>query len=109
MKWGPQSVADGRWRFNLWAPDRADVTLEFEDDRSIAMEPVGQGWLCAEAEATAGAGYRFRLDPELAVPDPASRAQRGGPHGWSVLPDPHGYDWKCSGWRGRTGYRSFVR
>jgi maltooligosyltrehalose trehalohydrolase len=109
MKWGAQRVADGLWRFNLWAPDRVDVRLELEDGRSPAMEPVGEGWLSAEAEASAGTGYRFRLDPDLAVPDPASRAQRGGPHGWSELYDSDGYTWACADWRGRPWHEAVIQ
>ncbi|WP_305096361.1 malto-oligosyltrehalose trehalohydrolase [Croceibacterium aestuarii] len=109
MQWGPQRVEEGGWRFNVWAPDREAITLEFEDGRSIPMEPAGEGWLSVTTEAAAGASYRFRLDPTLAVPDPASRAQRGGPHGWSVLPDPDGYDWKCTGWRGRPWHEAVIQ
>ena len=109
MKWGPQRLAGDRWRFNLWAPDREDVTLELEDGRTLKMEPAQEGWLRAEAQASPGAGYRFRLEAELAVPDPASRAQRGGPHAWSVLPDPQGYDWKCYGWRGRPWHQAVIQ
>lgn len=109
MKWGPQRLADDGWRFNLWAPDRGAVSLELADGRSLAMEPVGDGWLSAETRAPAGAGYRFRLDPDLSVPDPAARAQRGGPHGWSVLHDPHGYDWRCVHWRGRPWHEAVIQ
>ncbi|MDX3901106.1 MAG: malto-oligosyltrehalose trehalohydrolase [Sphingobium sp.] len=86
--WGPLDLGDGRRRFRLWAPDRDAVTLEMRDSDAIPMERGADGWFVAEISATAGARYRFRLDPELAVPDPASRQQDGGVHGWSVVVDP---------------------
>ncbi len=109
MRWGPERGEDDRWRFNLWAPDRAAIALELEDGRSAAMEPASHGWFCAEAEAAAGTGYRFRLGSDLVVPDPASRAQRGGPHGWSVLSDSDGYDWKASAWGGRPWHEAVIQ
>ncbi len=86
--WGPLDLGNGRRRFRLWGPDRDAVTLEIRDSGSIPMERTADGWFAAEALATAGTHYRFRLDPELAVPDPASRQQDGGVHGWSVVVDP---------------------
>ena len=108
-RWGPQRLAGDRWRFNLWAPDCADVMLELEDGRSLAMEPSGEGWKLGEAQAPVGTGYRFRVDPFLAVPDPASRAQRGGPHGWSILCDPQSYDWSSTAWRGRPWHEAVIQ
>ncbi|BBD96916.1 malto-oligosyltrehalose trehalohydrolase [Sphingobium amiense] len=85
--WGPKALGGGRWRFSLWAPDRDAVTLELRDGLSAAMEKQPDGWFDVEAAAIPGARYRFRLDADLAVPDPASRRQDGGVHGWSVLVD----------------------
>ena len=109
MRWGPQRLAEGRWRFNLWAPDRDALALELEDGRTESMETAGEGWFACELAAEPGDGYRFRLGPDLAVPDPASRAQRGGPHGWSVLPNPDGYDWRCIDWPGRPWHEAVIQ
>jgi maltooligosyltrehalose trehalohydrolase len=48
----------------------------------------------------AGDLYRFRLDGDLLVPDPASRFQPEGPHGPSQVIDPDAFRWTDSGWRG---------
>lgn len=60
------------------------------------------GWhRLRSAEARAGALYQFRIDGELAVPDPASRFQPRDVHGPSEVIDPAAYAWLDAGWRGR--------
>lgn len=54
------------------------------------MEKVEGGWFAMEAEARPGTRYRFVLPDGLQVPDPASRAQSGGVHGWSVVTETAG-------------------
>jgi maltooligosyltrehalose trehalohydrolase len=100
MTWGPTLAEDGTI-FRLWAPDRDTVTLEIADGQSIPMSREPDGWFSAKASVGAGARYRFRLTDDLAVPDPASRVQSGGVHGWSVVVDPGAYTWRTPDWRGR--------
>lgn len=83
--WGPADLGEGRRRFRLWAPDREAVTLELDGASPVPMTAAADGWFVADAPAAAGTRYRFRIDPDLAVPDPASRRQSGGVHGWSVV------------------------
>jgi maltooligosyltrehalose trehalohydrolase len=99
--WGPALLAPDRTQFWLWAPDRQAVTLEVDLAGPIAMARHNDGSFSAEAHVGAGARYRFRLDDELAIPDPASRAQDGGVHGWSVVVDPVAYAWRTRNWKGR--------
>ena len=96
--WGPVALGEGRWRFALWAPDCDAVALELREGLIAAMKKQPDGWFVVEAAATPGARYRFRLDADLSVPDPASRRQDGGVHGWSVLVDQPA---PSSAWRGR--------
>lgn len=98
--WGPELRDGADTRFRLWAPDRKAVTLEIDGAPSVAMQRDGAGWFTATAPASAGTRYRFRLDTDLAVPDPASRLQSGGVHGWSVVVDPR-FAWSATEWRGR--------
>jgi maltooligosyltrehalose trehalohydrolase len=51
-------------------------------------------------DAKAGGTYRFLLDDEVALPDPASRFQPDGPHGPSMVIDPASYHWQHAEWRG---------
>lgn len=98
-RWGAELLDAGRTRFALWAPARDGVTLEIDGGASLAMAAEDDGWFVAIADAPAGTRYRFRLD-DLAVPDPASRAQSGGVHGWSLVINP-AYAWTVPDWRGR--------
>jgi maltooligosyltrehalose trehalohydrolase len=100
MRWGPELVDEGAI-FRLWAPDRDTVSVEIDGGAGIAMTRGEGGWFAAHAPVAAGARYRFRLSDDLAVPDPASRAQDGGVNGWSVVDDPAAYRWRSEGWAGR--------
>ncbi|OMJ32893.1 malto-oligosyltrehalose trehalohydrolase [Sphingomonas sp. Sph1(2015)] len=98
--WGPELREGADTMFRLWAPDRDAVTLEIDGASSVTMDRDGEGWFSATAPAPAGTRYRFRLDKNLAVPDPAARLQAGGVHGWSVVVDP-AFAWSATEWRGR--------
>lgn len=97
--WGARLLDDGQTRFRLWAPDRDAVTLEIDGGASLAMAAEADGWFAVTTDAPAGTRYRFRIG-DMAVPDPASRAQAGGVHGWSLFIDP-AYPWTNEEWRGR--------
>jgi maltooligosyltrehalose trehalohydrolase len=75
-------------RFALWAPDAFYVSVELEDGRSIAMLPQADGWFVAQVNCPAGTRYRYNIDGERDVPDPASSAQALDVHGWSQVVDP---------------------
>lgn len=98
MKWGPQPLKGGRTRFSLWAPALEALALEIDGNEPLAMT-AEDGWFVVEADAPPGTRYRFRLPGGDAVPDPASRRQDGGVHGWSVVPDAH--NWRHTDWRGQ--------
>ncbi|MFE8583870.1 malto-oligosyltrehalose trehalohydrolase [Sphingomonas sp. NCPPB 2930] len=98
--WGPELRDGADTRFRLWAPDRPSVTLEIDGGGEVAMVRDPDGWFTGEAPAPPGTRYRFRVAPDLAVPDPASRLQSGGVHGWSVVVDPS-FAWSATEWRGR--------
>ena len=95
-------------RFALWAPDAFYVSVELEHGKSIAMLPQADGWFEVETACPAGALYRFNIDGERAVPDPASRAQAVDVHGWSRVVDPHAYEWRHSQWQGRSWHTAVI-
>jgi maltooligosyltrehalose trehalohydrolase len=107
-RWGARLLATDRTRFTLWAPDRDAVTLEMDGAGPIAMTRQDDGWFEIEAAVGAGTHYRFRIDADLAVPDPASRAQAGGVHGWSVVVDRGAYHWRICGWLGRPWREAVI-
>ncbi|UAK23308.1 malto-oligosyltrehalose trehalohydrolase [Sphingomonas nostoxanthinifaciens] len=108
MSWGPLLLAPDRTRFALWAPALDALTLEIDGPPPLAMAPAGDGWFAVEAACGAGARYRFRLPDGAIVPDPASRAQDGGVHGWSIVTDPAGYRWQAQEWRGRPWREAVI-
>lgn len=92
-------------RFRIWSPDqsRVEVLTESESGRSKAymLPPDGDGYLSALVpDARPGTLYRYRLNAELLVPDPASRFQPEGPNGPSEVIDPAAFAWTDHSWRG---------
>jgi len=112
MLWGPRLLPDGRAEFALWAPDAGRVELVVKGADARAMEKRDAGWFACTAEAGPGARYRFRLPDApgggLDVPDPASRRQDGGVHGWSVVSASDDYQWRNPDWRGRPWEEAVV-
>ncbi|MDP9412985.1 MAG: malto-oligosyltrehalose trehalohydrolase [Pseudomonadota bacterium] len=98
---GVNLLEDGRTRFRLWVPGCEDVRLEQEGRDPLPMTPIGEGWFEAEAEAGPGTRYRYRVGQDLAVPDPASRAQAPDVRDPSIVIDPKAYQWTQPDWRGR--------
>ncbi|MCF5777415.1 malto-oligosyltrehalose trehalohydrolase [Pseudomonas poae] len=95
-------------RFALWAPDAFYVSVELEHGNSIAMLPQADGWFETEVACPAGTRYRFNIDGEMDVPDPASRAQADDVHGWSLVVDPLAYEWRHSQWQGRPWHEAVI-
>jgi maltooligosyltrehalose trehalohydrolase len=104
MPFGAAVTAAGV-RFRLWAPGTRQVKVLLEEDggeRVLPMMPLPDGWFeLTASDAAAGSRYRFRLDGNLSVPDPASRWNPDDVHGPSVVIDPEDFAWTDDGWRGR--------
>ena len=101
LPFGATLIDDRRTQFRLWAPAQEKVSVEIEGCAPVPMQRLADGWFDAEAACGAGRRYRYRLEKDLAVPDPASRAQAGDVHGPSLVVDPHAYRWRNTEWRGR--------
>jgi maltooligosyltrehalose trehalohydrolase len=95
-------------RFALWAPDAYYVSVEIEDGPSLALLPQEDGWFVLETRCPAGTRYRYKIDENLLVPDPASRAQVSEVHGHSVVVDPDAYRWHHADWRGRPWHEAVI-
>ena len=109
LPWGAQLLPDGaRTRFRLWAPSCEAVELEIAGREPLPMPASGEGWFEAEVPVGAGAQYRFRVSPDLAVPDPASRLQAGDVHDDSVVVDPRAYRWRHADWMGRPWHETVL-
>jgi maltooligosyltrehalose trehalohydrolase len=96
---GPRLNPEGGVTFRLWAPAAKRVELVLDDLHAMRVQP--EGWFEATIpNARPGTRYRFRIDRDLIVPDPASRFQPEDVHGPSEVVDPH-YAWRAPQWRGR--------
>ncbi|MDQ8033463.1 MAG: malto-oligosyltrehalose trehalohydrolase [Bordetella sp.] len=93
---------DGRTRFRLWAPSAPPtLALEIEGRAPIPLVPDAEGYAETVVDCGPGTRYRYRLDDDTLVPDPASRLQDGDVHDASVVVAPDQYAWRHPDWRGR--------
>jgi len=99
FRFGPELSQQGV-TFRLWAPAARSVELIIDGPRR--MQPQADGWhTLAVADAGKGTRYRFRIDGELEVPDPASPFQPDDVDGPSEVIDHDWYAWRTPDWRGR--------
>ncbi len=93
--------------FRLWAPAAERVDLLLETPHPLRRD--GGGWFSADiAGVKAGARYKFRIDDEIDVPDPASAFQPEDVSGPSELIDHAAYRWRAENWRGRPWPETVV-
>jgi maltooligosyltrehalose trehalohydrolase len=108
LPFGATCQADGSTGFRLWAPDCTAVALEIEAAAPRDMQPEGDGWFAASAACTPHTRYRYRVRPDLAVPDPAARAQAHDVHDASEVIDPRAFSWRHGDWRGRPWHETVL-
>jgi len=102
-------VASGGVHFRVWAPVRKTVQVVFDGGSTVTLDPENEGYFSGFApEARAGSRYKYNLDSEELCPDPASRFQPEGPHGWSEVIDPSAFRWTDSKWPGVTLPRQVI-
>lgn len=109
LHFGPQLSADGT-RFHCWAPRarRVDLIIDGAPSRQ-PFTATRDGWFETLARGVGpGARYRFRVDDELDVPDPASRFQPEGVTGTGEVLDPRAFVWPRSDWRGREWHEAVL-
>jgi maltooligosyltrehalose trehalohydrolase len=105
-QFGPRLTSDGT-QFRLWAPaaKRVDVMLP----KPHAMTHGDDGWFMADiAGMKGGARYKFRIDNEIDVPDPASAFQPDDVFGPSEVIDHSTYAWRAADWRGRPWEEAVI-
>lgn len=95
-------------RFALWAPDAHSVSVTLQDGQSVALSPEPDGWFVGEVECPKGTRYRYCINGQTQVPDPASRAQDGGIDGYSVVIDPQDFIWRHRDWKGRPWHEAII-
>ena len=122
MPFGAAPLEDGQVRFRLWAPaarrvdlclsrGNADSSRESSAGEStlLAMDAEPEGWFgITTGMAAIGSRYRFRIDGEMRVPDPASRFQPDDVHGPSEVIDPGAWAWHDASWSGRAWEETII-
>ncbi|TAK75750.1 MAG: malto-oligosyltrehalose trehalohydrolase [Aquabacterium sp.] len=119
MPFGATRGPGGEVSFHLWAPAAKQVELllappgeppQALDRRLKATADEHGRYSITVAGVDPGTWYRWRVDGELDVPDPASRFNPLGPHGPSQVIDPSGFDWGAAErqWRGRPWEQAVV-
>ncbi len=100
-------------RFEVWAPETRALVLLTQVatgppiERALERQPDGI-WSGTFTDVRAGDRYAYSLDGGRALPDPASRYQPDGVHGWSEVIDPGEFTWTDDGWRGVEPGRAVI-
>ena len=125
MRFGAQVREGGGVDFRLWAPaaKRVELVLKIQvaeggEARFIEVhgnafqgsdDPAREWYELFVPEATAGSRYRWRIDGELDVPDPASRSNPDGVHDFSEVIDPLSFEWRHSkAWQGLPWHEAVM-
>jgi maltooligosyltrehalose trehalohydrolase len=113
--------------FRVWAPEATRVTLHLSSARhggriSIFDLPPAKienrdptpvsarrqvREICVP-DAEPGDRYAYSLADRDPLPDPASRFQPDGVHGWSEIVDPRHFRWTDGDWRGLDARRAVI-
>lgn len=101
---GAELMDEGGAHFRVWAPERASVAILFDPSQSLPKRELhadGAGYFSGSvADAGPGIRYKYLVDEKEPCPDPASRFQPHGPHGYSEIIDYKAFRWTDSNWPG---------
>lgn len=105
MKIGSKYFGEGRCTFSVWAPFMKEINIEILSGkrRSIEMPPDGNGYWHADVEWIEHlTKYRYKLNNDKSLSDPASNFQPDGIHGPSAVYNHDMFSWDDTGWNGIT-------
>ena len=113
MPFGAELTDDGSVRFRLWAPAARRVDVSLDDGKGVAqllpMTRTEDGFFeLVTDKARAGSLYRYRINGENEVPDPASRRNPNDVHGPSEVVDPTEFVWDDDEWRSRPWHEAVI-
>ncbi len=101
-KVGAEYTPEGTCKFTVWAPtaNSMEVVLK-KGQEPLKLEKDEDGYWTREVEGVVpGDLYKFRINTEKELPDPASRSQPEGVHEWSAVVDASAYQWQDDSWTG---------
>jgi len=85
--------------FSVWAPLSSRVKLLLDNQEELNLEKADFGfWERQSHRLQEGVRYKLVLDDQEPLPDPASRFQPEGVHGFSEWIDLEDYKWKDQDW-----------
>ena len=115
MTWTPYFGAvptDGGTTFRVWATAADDLRLHVrQGTRTTVHGPRrtdGGIWEMSLPGVKAGARYAYTINGGDPRPDPFSRFQPEGVHGWSEVIDPLQFMWSDREWSGLDPARLFI-
>jgi maltooligosyltrehalose trehalohydrolase len=92
-------IHTGQTTIGVWAPSSKEVRVHVENGDVIDLKEAGFGFWSANTEKIKdGTLYKVALDQESALPDPASRFQPQGVHGYSQAIDLSKHNWSDQQW-----------
>ncbi len=83
----------------VWAPRASAVDVVLDGGRRHRLHGTGYGFHEGDVEMAAGTRYAYSLDGSPPLPDPRSRSQPEGVHGWSAHVEERVEP--CGRWHGR--------
>jgi maltooligosyltrehalose trehalohydrolase len=90
---------DGKATAVVWAPLAKEVDLVLRDSVVPLQKQEYGYWKTSTDKIKPGDRYKFSLDKNKSLPDPASLSQPGGVHEDSAAFDLKKYNWRDSSWK----------
>jgi len=107
VKWSPSlgAVVQAKGvNFEVWAPEARSIEVVLEKEsgnKAYSLQHfIGGKWKGFIPGLVTGELYRYRIDGDRCLPDPASRFQPQGVHGPSQVIDPQSFQWTDHNWGG---------
>jgi maltooligosyltrehalose trehalohydrolase len=104
---GARLLSPDSTQFRLWAPEAKSVAVAITGGGIFSMVRDSSGFFSITLKVGAGTRYRYRINNDLTVPDPASQAQSGDVHDDSVVVD-HSRVWQYPSWQGRPWHETVI-
>lgn len=105
-RFGARPISPRVTEFRLWAPNANNISVVLKDAEHV-MRRGEDGIFSVATRASPGDTYKFRIDNDATVPDPASRLQSPDVHDESIIIS-QAYDWKHQNWRGRPWHETII-
>jgi maltooligosyltrehalose trehalohydrolase len=95
-------ITNAETRFQVWAPDARSIEVAQENSSTFFdLKRIEDGfWGGLLPGFPPAALYRYRIDGDRILPDPATRFQPEGVHGPSQVIDPANFVWSDQDWTG---------